>query len=210
MLLPGPCAARVRRRAAELIARWLGGDPSLIPEIIANRGLQQELAVHAPEDPRRVFGEAVEAGQGATFLQQVLEQTLPHLLEKVTEKIITKIDERFDNMEKHARPAPYALQSGTSNAPLTIPSYLNEQERRFPGFASIRKAFAPSFSTLVSMLKHEAVRNSGGRSSSGKRAYTEKDRGVLNHAWDLSFAYREALASGQNRPSVLEMLRTAG
>ena len=114
-------------------------------------------------------------------------------------------------MEKRARPAPYALlQSSTSNAPLTIPSYLNEQERRFPGFASIRKAFAPSFSTLVSMLKHEAVRNSGGRSSSGKRAYTEKDRGVLNQAWDLSFAYREALASGQNRPSVLEMLRTAG
>ena len=210
MLLPGQCAARVRRRAAELIVRWLGGDPSLIPEIIANRGLQQELAVHAPEDPRRVFGEAVEAEQGTTF-QQVLEQTLPHVLEKVTEKLLAKIDERFDTMEKRARPAPYALlQSGASNAPLTIPSYLNEQERRFPGFATIRKAFAPSFSTLVSMLKHEAVRNSGGRSSSGKRAYTEKDRGILNHAWDLSFAYREALASGQNRPSVLEMLRTAG
>ena len=126
MLLPGPCAARVRRRAAELIARWLGGDLSLNPEVIANRGLQQELAVHAPEDPRRVFGEAVEAEQGTTF-QQVLEQTLPHLLEKVTEKIITKIDERFDTMEKCARPGPYALQSGASNAPLTIPTYLNEQ-----------------------------------------------------------------------------------
>ena len=111
-------------------------------------------------------------------------------------------------MEKRARPAP-CVQSGTSNAPLTIPSYLNEQERRSPGFASIRKAFAPSFSTLVSMLKYEAVRNSGGRSSSGKRAYTEKDRPILNHAWDVSLAYRESLASGQNRPSVLEMLRTA-
>ena len=209
MLLPGPCAARVRRRAAELIVRYLGGDLSIISEVMRNRGLQEELAVGAPQDPRRAFGEAVEAEQGTTF-QQVLEQTLPHLLEKVTEKLLAKIDERFDNMEKHARPAPYALQSGTSNAPLTIPSYLNEQERRFPGFATIRKAFAPSFSTLVSMLKHEAVRNSGGRSSSGKRAYTEKDRGILNHAWDLSFAYREALASGQNRPSVLEMLRTAG
>ena len=207
MFLPGQCAARVRRRAAELIVRWLGGDLSLIPEVIANRGLQQELAVHAPEDPRRVFGEAVEAEQGTTF-QQVLEQTLPHVLEKVTEKLLAKIDERFDTMEKRARPAPYALQNGTSNAPLTIPSYLNEQERRSPGFASIRKAFAPSFSTLVSMLKYEAVRNSGGRSSSGKRAYTEKDRPILNHAWDVSLAYRESLASGQNRPSVLEMLRT--
>ena len=59
------------------------------------------------------------------------------------------------------------------------------------------------------MLKYDAVRNSGGRSSSGKRAYTEKDRPILNHAWDVSFAYREALASGQNRPSVLQMLRTA-
>ena len=207
MLLPGQCAARVRRRAAELIVRYLGGDLSIISEVMRNRGLQEELAVGAPQDSRRAFGEAVEAGQGMAF-QQALEQTLPHVLEKVTDKLLAKIDERFDTMEKHARPVPYA-QSGTSNAPLTIPTYLNEQERRFPGFASIRKAFAPNFSTLVSMLKHEAVRNSGGRSSSGKRAYTEKDRGVLNHAWDLSFAYREALASGQNRPSVLEMLRTA-
>ena len=146
--------------------------------MIANRGLQEELAVHAPQDPRRAFGEAVEAGQGMTF-QQALEQTLPHVLEKVTEKLLTKIDERFDTMEKRARPAPYALlQSSTSNAPLTIPSYLNEQERRFPGFASIRKAFAPSFSTLVSMLKHEAVRNSGGRSSSGGPGSRPRTSGI--------------------------------
>ena len=203
MLLPGQCAVRVRRRAAELIVRWLGGDLSLIQEVIANRGLQEELAAHAPQDPRRAFGEAVEAGQGAAF-QQVLE-----VLEKVTEKLITKIDEHFVAMERRVRPAPYAPVAGNTKA-LTIPQYLNEREREVPGFAAIRKRFAPSFNTVVSMMKHQAARSSGRRSSGGKRAaYTEQDRPVLNEAWQLSCAYREAMAAGKNGPSVLEMLRSA-
>ena len=174
--------------------------------MIANRGLQEELAAHAPEDPRRAFGEAVEAGQGAAF-QQVLEQALPHVLEKVTEKLITKIDEHFVAMERRVRPAPYAPVGGNTKA-LTIPQYLNEREREVPGFAAIRKRFAPSFNTVVTMLKHEAVRSSGRRSTGGKRtAYTEQDRPVLNEAWQLSCACREAMAAGKNGPTVLEMLR---
>ena len=53
MLLPGQCAARVRRRAAELIVRYLGGDLSIIAEVMANRGMQEELANGAPQDLRR-------------------------------------------------------------------------------------------------------------------------------------------------------------
>ena len=65
MLLPGHQAARVRRAAAELLCRWLGGDLTIIDEVCRNRMLQQELAVQNPADPRRAFGEAVEAGGGA-------------------------------------------------------------------------------------------------------------------------------------------------
>ena len=61
MLLPGQKATRVRRQAAELLVRYLGGDLGLVDEVIALHGLQEELASRAPPDPRRLFGEAVEA-----------------------------------------------------------------------------------------------------------------------------------------------------
>lgn len=60
-LLPGCHAALVRRQAAELLCRWLGGDLAIIDEVCALRGFQEQLAVRAPDDPRRLFGEAVEA-----------------------------------------------------------------------------------------------------------------------------------------------------
>ncbi len=61
MLLPGEQAARVRRQAAELLCRWLGGDLALVDEVCRIRGFQEEMAAQRPEDPRRIFGEAVEA-----------------------------------------------------------------------------------------------------------------------------------------------------
>jgi hypothetical protein len=54
MMLPGYQAARVRRQAAELLCRWLGGDLTIIDEVCQNRGLQEELAVQNPEDPRDI------------------------------------------------------------------------------------------------------------------------------------------------------------
>ena len=64
MLLPGRHAARIRRQAAELLCRYLGGDLALVDEVCRNRGFQEQLAVQAPEDPRRLFGEVVEATGG--------------------------------------------------------------------------------------------------------------------------------------------------
>ena len=57
-------AARVRRQAAELLCRYLGGDLALVDEVCRIRGFQEEMAVQKPEDPRRIFGEAVEATGG--------------------------------------------------------------------------------------------------------------------------------------------------
>ena len=61
MLLPGQQAARVRRQAADLLCRYLGGDLKIVDEVCAIRGLQEHLAEARPADPRRVFGEAVDA-----------------------------------------------------------------------------------------------------------------------------------------------------
>ena len=206
MLLPGQCAAQVRRRAAELIVRFLGGDLSIISEVMAHRGLQEELAADAPQDPRHAFGEAVEGGPGLGSAVHFLERALPPVLENLANKLFSKIDERFAAMEQRLRPGPCAPAGAGSSKALTIPQYLNEREREHPGFAGIRKRFAPAFNTVVSMLRYAAVRTSG-RSYGWKRAaYTEKDRPLLDHAWELSCAYREALAAGRNGPTVLELL----
>ena len=47
MLLPGHHAAMVRRKAAELLVRYLGGDMSLISEVCALRGIQEQLSAVA-------------------------------------------------------------------------------------------------------------------------------------------------------------------
>ena len=53
MLLQGQQAARVRRQAAELLCRWLGGDMRIIDEVCALRSFQDQLAVQTPEDRLR-------------------------------------------------------------------------------------------------------------------------------------------------------------
>ena len=65
MVLPGRYAARVRQQAAKLLVRYLGGDPVLVDEVCRIRGFQEGLAALRPDDPRRVFGEAVEAATGS-------------------------------------------------------------------------------------------------------------------------------------------------
>ena len=52
MLLGGRQATRVRRQAAELLVRYLGGDLSLVDEVCRIRGFQEEMAARAPDDPR--------------------------------------------------------------------------------------------------------------------------------------------------------------
>ena len=45
LLLPGRHAARVRRQAAELLCKWLGGDLAIIDEVCAIRGFQEGLCL---------------------------------------------------------------------------------------------------------------------------------------------------------------------
>ena len=58
MVLPGRAAARVRKAAADVMVRYLGGDPSLVQEVAANRLRQEELD---DDDPARLFGQTVES-----------------------------------------------------------------------------------------------------------------------------------------------------
>ena len=57
MLLPSRAAAPVRAKAADVLVRYLGGDPALVPEIAQNRAVQETLP---QSHPARIFGETVE------------------------------------------------------------------------------------------------------------------------------------------------------
>ena len=57
--LPGD--STFRRNTADVVVRYLGGDPGLVGEVMANRAAQETLAREDPSHPARIFGEAVEA-----------------------------------------------------------------------------------------------------------------------------------------------------
>jgi len=61
--LPGD--TEFRRNSADVVVRYLGGDPRMVNEILANRAAQETLAREDPSHPARIFGEAVEAESSA-------------------------------------------------------------------------------------------------------------------------------------------------
>jgi hypothetical protein len=54
MLLPDKAATPLRKQAASLLVRYMGGDVSLVEEVAANRLVQEELP---HEYPARPFGQ---------------------------------------------------------------------------------------------------------------------------------------------------------
>ena len=58
MVLPGRAASQVRKAAADVMVRYLGGDPSLVEEIAANRVQQEDMG---EQEPARIFGQAIES-----------------------------------------------------------------------------------------------------------------------------------------------------
>ena len=58
MILPGRAAGQVRKADADVMVRYLGGDPSLVQEVAANRLRQEDMD---DDDPARLFGQTVES-----------------------------------------------------------------------------------------------------------------------------------------------------
>jgi hypothetical protein len=61
--LPGDSS--FRRNSADVVVRYLGGDPRLVSEVLANRAAQETLAQEDPSHPARIFGETVESERSA-------------------------------------------------------------------------------------------------------------------------------------------------
>ena len=236
MLLPGKQAARVRRQAAELLCRWLGGDLSLVDEVCALRGFQEELAIRAPEDPRRLFGEVVEASSSSSG--PLVAQVLSNMNERLTkqEQMLARIHESLEhdrqrvnlNVRAPKRAAPYQPQITRDLAgvgrPLPVAKFLDFKEREDPSWKSARRSFAPAFGMTVQVLKKKKLREEGKvaiyieQNHRPQLLYTEEDRELMEEAWRLTTAHREDLAGRpgnpqeealvvQNRRTVMDMLR---
>jgi len=52
LILPGRAAAAVRQLAASVVVRYLGGDMTLVAEVMANRGIQAQIE---PDHPASVL-----------------------------------------------------------------------------------------------------------------------------------------------------------
>ena len=88
MALPGPAATLFRIQAADVIVRYLGGDPELVGEVLTNRRAQEALAKAHPEHFARQFGEAVEAKAAAP---EVAVETASPPLENWREQRLTEV-----------------------------------------------------------------------------------------------------------------------
>ena len=220
MLLPGHQAAKVRRQAAELLVRFLGGDLSLVEEVCRIRGFQEELAARAPEDPRRAFGEAIEAASGsggvageqlARMCTEIVTRALPAVLEKLT----AHIDERLAHLDsrqrvklnvrtpKRASPYPIATSIAGAGRPYPLAKFLDDKEREDPSWKSVRRSFAPTCGMITQVLKKHQCREAGEQATYVEQnhrpqlLYTEEDRALMQEAWALTAAYREDLAGRQ-------------
>ena len=202
-------------------------------EVCRNRGFQEQLAVQAPEDPRRLVGEVVEATAGGSQLAQILAVMNERMTNQ--EKILATIQERFEqdrqrvnlNVRAPKRPLPHQPPIARSLAgvgrPCPVAKFLDSKEREDPSWKTARRSFAPAFSMQVQVLKKKKLKEEGRaavyieQNHRPQLLYTEEDRGLMEEAWELTAAHREDLAGRpgnpqaapmlQDRPSVMDMLR---
>ncbi len=226
MLLPGHQAARVRRQAAELLVRYLGGDLALVDEVCAIRGFQEQLAARRPGDPRRIFGEAVES-TGPTIQQ--FSQLLASMDQRMAaqEQSLARIQESLEhdkqrvnlNVRAPKRKAPYNPPVARSIAglgrPLPVARFLDEKERADPSWSPVRRSFAPTFSMQAQVLKKRQLRRDGEdaiyveQNHRPQLLYTERDRTLMEDAWELTSAHRESLGGYLSRSRVAMIERTS-
>ena len=192
--------------------------------------------MHHPDDPRRAFGEAVEAASEVPAAEQfsracteALARALPGMLDKLTAHIDGRLGHLQGrqqvnlNVRAPKRPAPYQVPIAGSIAgagrPLPLARFLDEKERLDPSWRAVRRSFAPTFGMVMQVLKKKQLKDSGDQpiyveqNSRPQLLYTENDRALMENAWALSAAHRESLSGGprvaiadSRPPSVLELL----
>ena len=210
--------------------------PRARDEVCRIRGLQEELAVRSPEDPRRVFGEAVEADASASGVGGQLARMFTTMNQRLTkqEAMLARIQERLEpdrqrvnlnvRAPKRATHYPVARSIAGVGRPFPVSKILDQKERKDPSWSVARRSFAPSFSMQVQVLKKRKLKEEGvpgiyvEQNHRPQLLYTIADRGLIEEAWELTTADREdlvgvsqasvrALPAAPSRPTVLDLLR---
>jgi hypothetical protein len=91
-----------KKNCASVVARFLGGDYSLMQGVAANRAAQEQLARDNPDHPMRICGDDVET-RGQT---QSLQDTIASAVENGFRQGLKNLNERFDAIEAHLRNVP--------------------------------------------------------------------------------------------------------
>ena len=223
MLMGGSHAARVRRQAAELMTRYLGGDLALVDEVCRIRGFQEEMAAQRPEDPRRIFGEAVEASASHGPMGEQMMRMMSAMDRRLAaqDEILERIQERLGqgpqrvnlNVRAPKRPLPrdppIARSIAGAGRPFPVAKFLDEREREDPTWRETRRSFAPTFGMLVQVLKKKKLKDEGRpavyveQNQRPQLFYTEADRELMEEAWTVTEAHREDLVSRSAAPAAL-------
>ena len=111
MQLPG--ATIFKQNCADVIARYLGGDTSLVADLVTNRAAQELMADKEPDHPMRIFGEEVEArGTPRGFedmIASAIERGIRQGLERAGEILQlgqTDTNKRLNVIEEQLRKIP--------------------------------------------------------------------------------------------------------
>ena len=226
MLLPGRHAAHVRRQAAELLVRYLGGDVSLVGEVCALRGLQERLAAEQPEDPLRAFGEAVEVVSNVSGpmpmvgqLAQACADTVAHAIPGIVARLTAHIDERLAqdrqrvnlNVRAPKRSSPYDPPITRNVAgvgrPLPLAKFLDEKAAADSSWCEVRRSLTPFFGMQMQILKKRKLRSEGAQAIYVEQnhrpqlLFTEGDRELMEEAWEMMSAHREELVARLRGPA---------
>ena len=169
-------------------------------------------------------------GQLARLCTGIAAGAIPTVIGKLT----VRADERMAHLESRhrvnlnvrapkrssPRDPPIARDIVGARRPFPLARFLDEKEREDPAWRGARRSFAPTFGTVVQVLKKKKLREDGAQPiyvEQNHRAqlfYTEGDRQMMEEAWELTAAHREDLAGlpgrevPADRRSVLDMLRS--
>ena len=222
LLLPGRHAAMVRRQAAALLVRYLGGDITLVDEVYELRGFQEQLVIDQPGDPRRVFGIDVEAPNGAIAQQlanacaDAVANVVPMVVNNVASRIIDRLalSENKHRINLNVRAPkrlafhdpPIATSIEGAGRPLPLARFLDQKELDDPTWRAVRRSLAPFFGMQMQILKKTRLREGGvqaiyvEQNHRPQLFYTENDRPLMQEAWEMMAAHRDDLV---NRSSLV-------
>jgi len=210
LVLPGAHASQILKQAAELLVKYLGGDLAIIDEICVLRGFQEQLAARAPDDPRCIFGGAVETSSSTNAQTARALSTMNQRL-TAQEQALNAIREQLKNNRQRVnlnvraprRAVPYQAQISTdistAGRPFPITRFLDLKERDHPSWESVRRSFAPSFGIFAQILKKKKLREQGKaaiyveQNHRPQLLYTVEDRELMEEAWAMTAAHRDDL-----------------